>query len=176
LQEPESVEKLHAVDDHLAAATAGHVADARRLVDQARVTAQRERLRYGEAMDVEALAKSLADVVQETTQTGGARPFGAALLVAGVDESGPALYEVDPSGTPTAWRATAVGGDGTLVDHLETEYEDELDERAAVDTALGALRESTEAGLTAVDLDVATVTADGYETYSTDERREILGS
>ncbi len=176
LQEPDSIEKLHAVDDHVGVATAGHVADARRLVDQARVTAQRERLRYGEPMAVEALAKSLADAVQETTQTGGARPFGAALLVAGVDENGPALYEVDPSGTPTAWRATAVGGDGTLIDHLETEYADELDESAAVDTALGAIRESTEADLSAVNLDIATVTADGYDALSLDERRDAVGS
>ncbi|WP_121821598.1 archaeal proteasome endopeptidase complex subunit alpha [Halostella salina] len=168
LQEADSVEKLHAVDDHLGIATAGHVADARRLVDHARVTAQRERLRYGEPMPVEALAKSLADLVQETTQTGGARPFGAALLVAGVDRDGPALYEVDPSGTPTGWRAAAVGGDGTVVEHLEGAYESDLGESGAVEIALDALRTDADDELSDEDVDVATVTADGYRAGALD--------
>jgi len=28
-----------------------------------------------------------------------ARPYGVALLIAGVDENGPQLYQTDPSGT-----------------------------------------------------------------------------
>ncbi|WP_135822533.1 archaeal proteasome endopeptidase complex subunit alpha [Halostella litorea] len=169
LQVADSVEKLHAVDDHLGVATAGHVADARRLVDLARVTAQRERLRYGEPMPVEALAKSLADAVQETTQTGGARPFGVALLVAGVDRDGPALYEVDPSGTPTAWRAVAVGGDGGLLDHLEGTYEPGLDESAAVDRALDALRADADDELADGEADVAVIDGEGYRNASRDD-------
>ena len=174
LQDPDSVEKLHAVDDRIGIATAGHVADARRLVDRARVRAQEERLRYGEPITVEALAKALADLVQETTQTGGSRPFGAALLVAGVDDRGPSLYQVDPSGTPSGWRATAVGGDGALVSHLERRYEDCLDEAAAAELAVDALREGTETDSTPTDLDVARIDAAGYRVYDEDERRGLL--
>jgi proteasome alpha subunit len=86
LVEGRSVEKLHAVDDRVAVASAGHAADARRLVDIARRSAQGERLRYGEPATVESLSTTVADHVQEHTQTGGARPYGTALLFAGVDD------------------------------------------------------------------------------------------
>ncbi|MFC4438185.1 MULTISPECIES: archaeal proteasome endopeptidase complex subunit alpha [Natrialbaceae] len=119
LLEADTVEKIHRVDDHVAVASAGHAADARRLVDLAREVGQRHRLRYGEPIDVESLTTAIADHVQEFTQTGGSRPYGTALLVAGVDESAPAssprLFELDPSGTPYGWRAVAIGNGADAV-------------------------------------------------------------
>lgn len=47
--------------------------------------------------------------MQEFTQSGGVRPFGVSLLVAGVDDDGPQLYQVDPSGAYFGWRASAIG-------------------------------------------------------------------
>ncbi len=139
LMEADGVQKLHPVDDRTAVATAGNVADGRQLVDVARRRAAGERLRYGEPVGTETLSKALADHLQEYTQTGGARPFGVALLVAGVQDGAPALYEVDPGGTPTAWRATAVGdGAETITEHLASAYEDP-DRAGAVDLALSAL-------------------------------------
>ena len=120
LQDPETVTKIHRIDDHLAVASAGHAADARRLVEHARLVGQRHRLRYDEPAPVESVTTAVADHVQESTQTGGSRPFGTALLVAGVDPSrggGPdesfELYEVDPSGTPYGWQAVAIGDGAT---------------------------------------------------------------
>ncbi|MEE6209423.1 archaeal proteasome endopeptidase complex subunit alpha [Salarchaeum sp. III] len=122
LVETDSIEKLHRVDDHLAVGTAGHAADARRLVDIARQTAQEERVRYEEPMPADALATALADHVQERTQTGGARPYGTALLVAGTTEY-PTLVEVDPSGATREWRASALGdGAPDAQDYLEDAY------------------------------------------------------
>ena len=163
LLEPESVSKVHRVDDHLAVASAGHAADARRLVEEARVASQRHRLRYDEPMPAESLTTALADEVQERTQTGGARPYGAALLVAGADAAASGvgepsandvekrfrLFEVDPSGTPYGWRATAIGnGSSGLRGYVEAELA-ERDAAAAtldggVELALGALTSDEE--------------------------------
>jgi proteasome alpha subunit len=162
LLERDSVEKIHDVDGHLGIASAGHVADARRLVDEARRFAQTQRLRYGEAPGVETAAKAIADVVQESTQTGGMRPFGVALLVGGVVDSGPRLYETDPSGTPSAWRATAIGsGSVEIRDYLETEYTDGLGTGDGVALALDALRTGTDE-ITPEEAAVATMDADGF--------------
>ncbi len=140
LMEADGVHKLHTVDDRTAVATAGNVADGRQLVDVARRRAASERLRYGEPVGAGTLSRALADHVQEYTQTGGARPFGVALLVAGVQDGDPALHEVDPGGTPTAWRARAVGdGAEAITDRLERTYEDDPGRDGAVDLALSAL-------------------------------------
>lgn len=123
LIEPSSIEKLHKVDDHIGIASAGHVADGRYLIDFARRHAQVERLRYDEPIGVETVTKTVTDHVQQFTQLGGARPFGAALLLGGIDRDGPRLFEVDPGGAPREWAATAIGrGHEDIVSFLETEY------------------------------------------------------
>jgi proteasome alpha subunit len=141
LMEGESIEKLHAIDDHLAAASAGHVADGRRLVDELRRDAQINRLRYGEPIDVKTATRHISDLIQAYTQVGGARPFGAALLVAGVDADGtPRLYETDPSGTADGWRAVAVGAHrGDVQSFLEAEYDPEFDLEDAIALSLRAI-------------------------------------
>ncbi|WP_436923818.1 archaeal proteasome endopeptidase complex subunit alpha [Halosimplex amylolyticum] len=175
LMEPDSIEKVHDVDGRLGVATAGHVADARRLVDYGRQFAERERLRYGEPPAVEPVAKAVADQIQESTQTGGTRPFGAALLVGGVMESDPRLYEIDPSGTPTEWRATAVGdGSEAIRSHLEAEYAAESDADAGVSLALAALDEGTDDGLSAREIDVAVLDDDGFEPFDRGRRASAL--
>ena len=165
----ESIEKLHKIDDHLGAASAGHVADARKLVDFARRESQTNRLRYGEPIDVETLTKEITDLIQENTQRGGTRPYGAALLVGGVDSTGPRLFGTDPSGTPHEWKAVAIGGGReTIQGHLEEEYSEELDLDAGVDLAVDALMSELE-DVDAADLSVAVVSEDGYRDLTVDE-------
>ncbi|PSQ31404.1 proteasome endopeptidase complex, archaeal, alpha subunit [Halobacteriales archaeon QS_9_67_15] len=146
LVEEQSIEKLHRIDDHIAVASAGHVADARQLVDFAREQAQVNRLRYDEPIGVESLAKEVTDYIQRYTQSGGVRPFGVALAVGGVDPDGtPRLFETDPSGTPYEWKATAIGGEReTLQGFLEDEYRTDLDLDGGVTLALETLARSNE--------------------------------
>lgn len=168
LQVEDSVEKLHKLDEHLGAATAGHAADGRQLVDFARRAAQRERLRYGEPISSEAVATGLADHVQEYTQSGGTRPFGAALLVGGVHDGEPALYALGPEGVPETWRAAVIGADSTGIrERLEETYTEALDADAALTTVVDALRESDDE-LTPADLVVAVVDEDGYGRLDTE--------
>ena len=42
-------------------------------------------------------------------ESGGVRPFGVSLMMAGHDENGPQLYQIDPSGSYFAWKASAIG-------------------------------------------------------------------
>ena len=167
LMEGDSIEKLHKLDDYLGAASAGHVADARRLIDGARTAAQRNRLRYGEPVGVETLTKTLSDEIQETTQIGGTRPFGAALLVAGLDGtdsgSAPRLFQTDPSGAPQEWQAVAIGsGRDDIQEFLEAEWSEDLTLDDGVEVAVRALLETDEE-LDATSVSVATITADGYQ-------------
>jgi proteasome alpha subunit len=161
LMEASSVEKLHKVDDHLGIASAGHVADARQLIDFARREAQVNRLRYSEPVGVETLTKSVTDHIQQYTQVGGARPFGVALIVGGIEDGEPRLFETDPSGTPYEWKALAVGADrGEIEDHLEANYDEQMSLDDGVALALEALASVNDGALTPDGIGVATVSVE----------------
>ncbi|MFC4360152.1 archaeal proteasome endopeptidase complex subunit alpha [Halobium salinum] len=174
LMEASSVEKIHKADDHVGIASAGHVADARQLIDFARQRAQVNRLRYGEPIGIEALTKEVTDHIQQYTQIGGARPFGVALLLGGIEEGEPRLFETDPSGTPYEWKAVSIGANrGEVRDLLEEKYSEEMSLDDAVDLALEALGEVNEEGLTPEGIGVATVSVDDEQFHElSDEELE----
>ncbi len=148
LVEPASVEKIFRLENHIGCATSGLVADARALVDRVRVDAQMHRITYAEPITVLSLVQRISDFKRSFTQHGGARPFGTALLVAGVDETGPRLFETDPSGALLEYRAGAVGaGRGKALEHFETNYKEGVSEKDAVRLALEALAAATEAAV-----------------------------
>jgi proteasome alpha subunit len=161
LMERTSVEKIHKADDHIGIASAGHVADARQLIDFARRQAQVNQLRYGEPIGVETLTKAVTDHIQQYTQVGGARPFGVALIIGGVEDGEPRLYETDPSGTPYEWKALAVGADrGDIEDYLEEHYDEAMDLDGGIGLALSALASANEDSLTPEGIGAATIDAE----------------
>ena len=127
LQNPDVIQKIFQVDDHLGVAAAGYIPDARIQVDQARVAAQSNKLVYDEPIDVKGVARRIADLSQQFTQYAGVRPFGVSLIIGGVDKTGPELYLTDPSGTYVGYDAVAIGAGGDEVtEYLEQKYKSEL--------------------------------------------------
>jgi proteasome alpha subunit len=123
LLEASSIEKIFKIDEHIGVASSGLVGDARSLVDRARVECQINRVTYDEKIDVEALAKRLCDHMQTYTQFGGARPYGTALLIAGISDGECRLFETDPSGTLLEYKATGIGiGRPAAMKLFEEEY------------------------------------------------------
>jgi len=179
LMERTSVEKIHKVDDHIGIASAGHVADARQLIDFARRQAQVNELRYSEPIGVETLTKEVTDHIQQYTQVGGARPFGVALIVGGIEDGEPRLYETDPSGTPYEWQALAVGADRSdIEDYLEANYREDLTLDEGVGIALEALASVNDGELTPEGIGLATISVgdDGFEQLSDDAIEAYLES
>ena len=97
--------KISLVDNHVCLAFAGLNADARILVDKARLEAQSHRLTVEDPVSIEYITKYIAGVQQRYTQSGGVRPFGISTLVIGFDPSGKEakLYQTEPSGIYSAW-------------------------------------------------------------------------
>jgi proteasome alpha subunit len=173
LLEPRSIEKLHRVDDHHGVASAGHVADARQLVEVARRAAQVERLRYGEPITTDQLTTEISEHIQEYTQSGGTRPYGAALLVGGYDER-PRLFETDPSGTPYEWTAKVVGGRSEQIqEYLEERYSEEMSVHETVALAADVLAEEEEEDAPE-NVAVSVIDADGYRQLSDDEVADAI--
>lgn len=123
LQVSDVTQKIFQIDDHIGVAAAGYIPDARAQVDHARFFAQSNKLIYDEPVDVEVVAKNIADMSQQLTQYAGVRPYGVALIIAGVDEVGGELFLTDPSGTFIGYEAIAIGqGSDEVNEFLEKAY------------------------------------------------------
>jgi proteasome alpha subunit len=155
LAEPASLEKIHLIDEQIGCATAGLVADARVLIDYARLAAQIHRVTYSEPISVELLVRRICDYKQQYTQFGGVRPFGTALLVGGWDDGGIRLYETEPSGSLTSFKATSTGGNKSPVMELfEQKHKPHMDQDSAILLALEGLRQSLDESATLAQVEV----------------------
>ena len=179
LLEPESVEKIFQIDDHVGAATSGLIADARVLVDHARTEAQVNRATYDEPIGIEELSKKICDFEYMYTQSGGVRPFGTALLIAGVDDSRARLFETDPSGALLEYKATAIGsGRNEVLEFFEKNYIGDISLRDAIATGLQALHTISETGLDAstIEIGIIELSTRKFRKLTASEVRENVSS
>lgn len=138
LQISNTAQKIFQIDDHVGVAAAGYIPDARSQVDNARFFSQSNKMVYDEPVEVETIAKHLADQCQQYTQYAGVRPYGVALILGGVVNDKPELFLTDPSGTYISYDAIAIGsGSEQVTDFLEKTYKGDLslDDAATLATA-----------------------------------------
>jgi len=160
LLEVDTIEKIFKIDEHICAATSGLVADARSLIDRARIECQINRLTYDEAISIKELVKKVCDFKQQYTQYGGVRPFGVSLLIAGVDKE-PHLYETDPSGALLEYKATATGaGRNIVIEYLEKEYKEDMSFDDAIIMTLVAMGKAIESEVSAEGIEIGIVKTD----------------
>lgn len=128
LQEDRTVRKICSIDSHVALAFAGLTADARVMIDRARTECQQHRLTVEDAVTVEYITRSLANLKQRYTQSNGRRPFGLSALIVGFDPhtNEARLFTTDPAGTYSEWKANAIGRSSkTVREFLEKNYKTE---------------------------------------------------
>jgi 20S proteasome subunit alpha 5 len=158
---PSSIKKLVKLDHHIGCAVSGLVADSRTLVDHARVETQHHWFVYDEKMSVQSTVQSVCDLALDFGGGSMARPFGVALLVAGVDEKGPCLYHTDPSGTYTKYMAKAIGaGSEGAQSQLQEHYNKSMKLHEAQKLALEILKQVMEEKLNSTNVEVAVITTE----------------
>jgi proteasome alpha subunit len=136
-----SIEKIFVIDDHIILTAAGILADARVLVERAQSKAQEHHITYESSIDTSLIVKDIANLKQLCTQSGGLRPFGVAMLIAGVDEKGPQLYQTDPTGSYYEFKASTIGeGENEVQEVLHKKYKDNMTFEQALTLAVEALK------------------------------------
>ena len=145
LQRSTSPQKLFQIDYHIGAAAAGYIPDARVQIDNARFFSQSNKLVYDDPVGVDTVAKHLADQNHQFTQYSGVRPFGVALIIAGIDRKGTNVYVIDPSGTYNSYSAIAIGtGSDEVNEFLEKNYKDNITIEEAASLAIAAINLKSE--------------------------------
>ena len=145
LQTSNITQKIFQIDFHIGVAAAGYIPDARVQVDNARLFSQGTKMTYDEAVEVETVAKHLADQSHQFTQYSGVRPNGVALIIAGVDLKGESIYLTDPSGTFIQYAAVAIGsGSDDVNSFLEKNYDFDMGLEDAAALAIAAINIKSE--------------------------------
>lgn len=183
LLESDSIEKIMEIDSHIGCAMSGLTADARSMIDHARVSSLQHDLYYHEPISVESLTQSVCDLALRFGEGASgekrlmSRPFGVALLIAGYDDvKGPQLYHAEPSGTFYRYDAKAIGsGSEGAQAELQNEYHKSLTLKEAEVLALKILKQVMEEKLDSNNTQLASVTKDdGYKIYKDDHVAEII--
>lgn len=175
LIDPSSIQKVFSLDEHVGCTYSGIGPDCRVIVDFARKECQTYRMTYNEKIPVNQLVREIASLFQEFTQSGGVRPFGCSLLVAGCDVTGNHLYQVDPSGTFWTWKATSIGkNNSNAKTFLEKRYSAEGELEDAVHTALLTLKEGFDGKMTPDNTEVGRVIEGRFEILSADQLKDYL--
>ncbi|KAL7805540.1 putative proteasome subunit alpha [Trichoderma aethiopicum] len=137
--------KLFEIDEHTAIAIAGLTSDARVLSNFMKQQCLGHRLTYGRPIPIHTLVGMIGEKAQINTQVYGKRPYGIGLLVAGVDENGPHLFEFQPSGMTEEMVAFAIGARSQMArTYLERNIDQFADcsKEELVKHGLRALKES----------------------------------
>lgn len=171
----DSTEKIFQVDEHIGAVAAGLLADARIIVNQARVKAQVHKITYEEPIDTWTLARVIGDRMQLSTLYAGLRPFGVALMIAGVDDTGVHLIESDPSGMLYEWRAYSIGKGAVIANKiLKQKWKPSMSDSEAIKLAVNILSK-TEKEKKETALDIAVIKSGGrFKKLSNGELKKLL--
>jgi proteasome alpha subunit len=164
LEESDHSLKIFQIDNHIGAAIVGLGSDARVLIQKAREEAQSSRLTYEEPVAVETITKKCSNTQQVHTQHGGGRPFGVALIIGGVDTTGPHLFCTHQSGTYKAYKAIALGtGRESVQTQLNEQYKETMTLNESIQLATQCLKntiqtkQNTIPTATSVNITIATI-------------------
>uniref|UniRef100_A0A7S1AJK8 Proteasome alpha-type subunits domain-containing protein n=1 Tax=Noctiluca scintillans TaxID=2966 RepID=A0A7S1AJK8_NOCSC len=158
LHDDQSFSKVSHLFDNVGTVYAGMPADFRMLLRKGQKEAETYYKVYREPIPMKQMVSKTATIMQEFTQQGGVRPCGVSLLVAGYDDDGPSLHQVDPSGTSFAWKASAIGKNHVIANtFLEKRYNEDIELEDAIHTALLTLGECMDEAITYKNIEVGII-------------------
>lgn len=136
----------------------------RTLIERARVECQNHWFVYNELMTIESCAQGVSSLAIQFGDSEGngsamSRPFGVAMLFAGITSNEPELWHMDPSGTYTQYDAKAIGSGSEGAQHnLKDNFMPNMNLDEAIDLALKTLKQIMEQKLDSTNVEIMTMT------------------
>uniref|UniRef100_A0A8C1NJF2 Proteasome subunit alpha type-5 n=2 Tax=Cyprinus carpio TaxID=7962 RepID=A0A8C1NJF2_CYPCA len=165
LMEPSSIEKIVEIDTHIGCAMSGLIADAKTLIDKARVETQNHWFTYNETMTVESVTQAVSNLALQ---------FGEEDADPGAMDS--CLYHMDPSGTFVQCDARAIGSASEgAQSSLQEVYHKSMTLKDAIKSSLTILKQVMEEKLNAINIELATIEpGKTFHMYSKEELEDVI--
>lgn len=185
LQIPSSLEKVMKIDDTVICTFSGLLSDARALIEYARVEAANHWFTFNEHMPVESISLSICDIAlsfadkdkKKEKKRKVARPFGVALLLAGIDRNGqPRLFRNDPSGNYTRYKACSIGAGGENgMNTLQENFKDDMSLEQGILLAGKVIKENMEQKINKDNIEISFIRSDDKKIVKlTPDQLEVL--
>ena len=162
--------KVYKIDEHIGMTIAGSVADAQKVIDIITANAQLYRINLNRRMPISSAARMTSNLLFS------ARGLMAQILVGGVDDTGPHLYNLDPFGSLTEDKVTSTGSGSPLAIGV---LEDKFKEGMTVEQALPIVARAVNAAMkrdvaSGNNYNIIVIDEKGYRELSDSDKKELL--
>jgi len=167
------VRKVFKIDSTLGMTVAGSVGDAQDLIRIMKAQNEIYKMNENRPMSPKSAASLLSIILQQNKMF----PYYVQILVAGVDDSEPQIYELDPVGGNVESTKFTVTGSGTeiAVGYLEEAYKKGMTTKEALKNVAKALSIAIKRNAATGDgMIIAAITKSGYTEYSSKDLEKIL--
>lgn len=164
--------KVYKIDDHLGITIAGTVADAQRVVDILTANAQLYKISMNRPMPVGSAARLAANILFSNRYL----PLATQVLIGGVDDSGPHVFNIDPFGSLTEEKSVSTGsGSPIAYGILEDMYREGMTVNEMLPTIVKAVNAAMKRDIASGNsYNVTVIDTNGYRELSEEEKKNLL--
>ncbi|MCW3999815.1 MAG: archaeal proteasome endopeptidase complex subunit beta [Candidatus Bathyarchaeota archaeon] len=166
--------KVYKIDEHIGMTIAGTVADAQRVVDILIANAQLYKVNLNRPIPISAAARLVANLLFSARYI----PLATQVLVGGVDETGPHVYNLDPYGSLTEEKMVSTGsGSPVAYGVLEDKYREGLTIAETLPTIAKAVNAAMKRDVASGNsYNIIVIDGNGYKELSQEEKSQLLNT
>src|SRR4030042_1820065 len=166
--------KVYKIDDHLGMTIAGTVADAQRVVDILTANAQLYKINLNRPMPVNSAARLTANLLFSARYV----PLATQVLLGGIDETGPHVFNLDPFGSLTEEKFVSTGsGSPIAYGVLEDKYQEDMPVKELLPTIVKAVTAAMKRDIASGNnYNVTVIDENGYKELTDEEKSKLLTS
>ncbi len=164
--------KVYKIDDHLGMTIAGSVADAQRTVDMLIANTQLYKLEVGRPIPVSSAARLVANLLFSARYV----PFQTQVLLGGVDDTGPHVYNMDLFGSLQEEKMVSTGsGSPVAYGILEDKFKEDADVKQNLPVIVKAVNAAMKRDAASGDsFNVSVIDENGYRDLTEKEKKQLL--